>query len=175
MASQAPDRLFIGIDANPARARELSNRAFRARMPNLVYVRAAVEDLPAELAGLADRISIVLPWGSLLAAVARPSMSLLEGIRALCQPNATLTVVLAIDHDRDGSELERLGLAAIVRGDLEGHLKVTYCEAGFLVRAVRTLRAEELRQWPSTWARPLAWGRARSFVHIEARNSGISR
>jgi ubiquinone/menaquinone biosynthesis C-methylase UbiE len=58
MAREAPGRLFIGLDANAAGARELSGRAFRARMPNLLYVRAAVENLPAELAGLADRVSI---------------------------------------------------------------------------------------------------------------------
>ncbi len=142
-------------------------------MPNLLYVRAAIEDLPTELAGLADHVSVVLPWGSLLAAVARPSVKLLGSIRALCQPNAKLTVVFALDPDRDRSEVERLDLAPLLGGDLESHLKQAYREAGFLVMSLRALRPEELRLWPSTWARRLAWGRSRFFWQFEAKADGL--
>jgi hypothetical protein len=54
--------------------RELSARALHKRLSNLINVRAAVEDLPPALAGVADQVSVVLPWGSLLAAVALPSV-----------------------------------------------------------------------------------------------------
>lgn len=167
LARHAPDRLFIGIDANAAGLRELSNRAFRARVPNLLYVRAAAEDLPTELAGLADRVSVVLPWGSLLAAVARPSVSVLSGVRALCQPDAKLTVVLALDADRDRSQVQRLGLATPLGDDLESRLTHGYREAGFRILSLRT--SEELRRWPSTWASRLAWGRSQSVWELEAR------
>lgn len=52
LAREAPERLFVGIDANAAGLRERSGRAERAGA-NVVYVRAAVEDLPPELAGYA--------------------------------------------------------------------------------------------------------------------------
>ena len=63
-------------------------RARRERMPNVTYVRASIESLPAELGGIADRVTVVLPWGSLLAAVALPSLPALRNLRAVCQPGA---------------------------------------------------------------------------------------
>jgi 16S rRNA (adenine(1408)-N(1))-methyltransferase len=137
-------------------------------MRNLLYVRAALEDLPEELAGLADRVSVVLPWGSLLGAVARPCVSLLVGIRALCQTSAKLTVVFALDPDRYRSEAERLGLVPPVGGDLRSHLAPGYREAGFRIRWVRVLPQAELERWSSTWARRLARGRSRSLWELEA-------
>jgi hypothetical protein len=118
-------------------------------------------------------VSVVLPWGSLLSGVARPSVSLLSGIRGLCRPNARLTVILALDPERDRSELDRLGLASVLRGDLEIRLKQAYREARFLIYTMRALRSEELRRWPSTWASRLAWGSPRCVWHIEAMNAGF--
>lgn len=168
MARKAPQRLFIGVDANAAALRETSGRAFRAGARNLLYVRAAVEDLPAELAGAADRVTVVLPWGSLLAAVALPTASALAGIRGLCQPDARLCVVLGIDPERDRAECVRLGLPTLDAAYLKGPLAAAYATVGFRVTSVRSLAAERLAQWPSTWARRLAHGRARPVLQIEA-------
>src|SRR5262245_60035341 len=98
------------MDSNAAGLRELSGRAFRDGLPNLVYVRASVEALPVELSGIADRVTLVLPWGSLLASVARPLVEPLLGVRALCRPGGRLTVVLAPHAVRDVEETRRLGL-----------------------------------------------------------------
>ena len=169
LAREAPDRLFVGIDAHAAGLRELSGRAFRLRLRNLLYVRAAVEDLPRELAGAADRVSVVLPWGSLLRAVALPDPGVLGGIRRLCREDARFTVVLAVDAERDRAEHARLGLPPMGDGHLTEALPRAYEEAGFRVRSVRRLDAEALRVWPTTWARTLAHGRPRSVFQIEAR------
>ena len=175
LARQAPGRLYVGLDANAAGLRELSGRAFRAGLANVLYVRAAVEDLPPPLAGLADSVTIVLPWGSLLATVALPGVSLLRGIRALCQPGATLTVVLGIDPDRDRSEAQRLGLASLVHHDPVSHLSAGYRAAGFALTSVRQLRPEELALWPSTWARRLARRHSRFLCQLEAKAAGDDR
>jgi len=168
LARQAPERLFVGLDANAAGLRELSGRAFRAGLANVVYIRAAVEDLPLPLSGLADSVTIVLPWGSLLATVALPAVSLLRGIRALCQPGATFTIVLGIDPDRDRSEVRRLGLTPLVQRDPVRHLSAGYRAAGFALTAARQLRPQELALWPSTWARRLARRHSRFLCQLEA-------
>jgi 16S rRNA (adenine(1408)-N(1))-methyltransferase len=168
-ARESPERFFIGLDANAAGLREWSGRASRERLPNLAFVRAAVEELPAELRGIADRVSVVLPWGSLLAAVAGPSVPVLAGLRAACQPGAALTVVLGSDPGRDERELRRLGLPPLDSGDLAGRLREGYAAAGLAVARVRPLPGAGLSGWPSTWARRLALGRGRAFVEVEAR------
>jgi len=117
-------------------------------------------------------VTVVLPWGSLLAAVARPSVRLLRGIRALCQPDATLTVVLGIDPTRDGTEIRRLGLPPLAGHESGGRLSAGYDAAGFAITSVRALLPEDLALWPSTWARRLARGRAGFFRRLEARATG---
>ena len=111
----------------------------------------------------------MLPWGSLLAAVARPAVRLLLAIRALAQPGATLTVVLGIDPERDRAEAVRLDLPLLDRAHLEGPLRAGYAEARFQLTSVRPLTAAQLAAWPSTWARRLAHGQPRPVFQIEAR------
>jgi 16S rRNA (adenine(1408)-N(1))-methyltransferase len=161
--------LFIGLDANAAALRERSGRAARARQPNVLYIRAAIEDLPPELTGVADRITVVLPWGSLLTAVVHPASPLLGCVRGLAQPGARLTVVLALDPQRDRAELLRLDLPTLDAAFLEGPLAGAWAAVGFRVTSVRPLTPAQLAEWPSTWARRLAHGQERSAFRIDAR------
>jgi tRNA G46 methylase TrmB len=85
LARDTPDRLFVGIDANAAGLCRFSGRADRERLGNLVYVRAAAESLPSELTVVADRVKVILPWGSLLAAVAAALLDM-PGARAPAEP-----------------------------------------------------------------------------------------
>jgi 16S rRNA (adenine(1408)-N(1))-methyltransferase len=153
--------------------RELSARALHERLSNLLYVRAAVEDLPPDLAGAADHVSVVLPWGSLLAAVALPSLGVLRNIRALCRPNAVLTVALGIDPVRDEAELRRLGLASLPEGSLASRLAEGYAEAGFRLESVRPLQPHERVRWPSTWARRLSHAPGRNLLQVDATAIGL--
>ncbi len=148
--------------------RGFSGRALRVRLANLLYVRAGVENLPSALAGAADRLSVVLPWGSLLAAVARPTVDVLRSIRALAQPDAVLTIVLGVDPARDRAELHRLGLASLFDASLASRVAEGYALAGFTLGCVRPLAQVELARWPSTWARRLAHGRGRTLLEINA-------
>lgn len=149
--------------------REASRRARRAGLDNVVYVRAAIEALPVELEGVADRVTIVLPWGSLLAAVALPSVPLLRNIRALCQPAARLTVLIGVDPVRDRGEMLRLGLSPWPDADLRERLAGPYAAAGFELTSLGPIGRGELARWPSSWARRLAHGRPRPVFEIEAR------
>ena len=167
-ARESAERLFIGIDANAAGMRELSGRARRERMRNLAYVRASIEALPAELGGIADRVTVVLPWGSLLAAVALPSLPALRNLRAVCQPGATLSIVLGSDPARDQAELRRLGLPPLAAAGLASRIHEGYAEAALRVVRVRAMAAEEIARFHSTWARRLGFGGVRSFVQVEA-------
>jgi 16S rRNA (adenine(1408)-N(1))-methyltransferase len=168
-ARQTPDRLFVGLDASVAGLRDISNRAARAGLTNLVYVRASIEDPPAELAGVADQVTAILPWGTLLAAFARPVVPLLQNVRRLCVPGAALTVVLGVDPERDRAEVLRLGLPVLDTAHPARALAAGYADGGFDVTSVRALTSEDLARWPSSWAKRLAFGRPRRVFQIEAR------
>ena len=112
---------------------------------------------------------MVLPWGSLFAAVACPSPALLRGIRGLCQLDARLTVVLSVDPVRDHTEILRLGLSSLAAPDLASRLAEGYAAAGFSLTSVRSMSREEAVRLPSTWARRLAHGSERPMFQLEAR------
>jgi hypothetical protein len=169
LAREAPGRLFIGVDASAAGLRELSNRALRLGLSNVLYVRAAVEALPPELRGLADRITVILPWGSLLSAVARPVVPVLADIRALGRPGAKVTAVMGVDPVRDRAEAVRLGLPDLGRGHFAGPLAEGYAAAGLTVSSVRAIGPDGLARWPSSWAGRLTHGAARPLFVVEAQ------
>ncbi|HET7291365.1 MAG TPA: hypothetical protein VFM88_02975 [Vicinamibacteria bacterium] len=158
----------MGLDANADGMRAFSGRALRARLGNVLYGRAALADLPRELDGVANGLTIVLPWAGLLAAVTRPEPAALGAIRRLCRAGATLDVVLALDPRRDRAELQRLGLPALSIPELRLRAAPACEAAGLGLCEVRVLGREELAAWPSTWARRLAHAHPRCVVHLAA-------
>lgn len=162
-------RFFVGMDASHAAlaitSRQAARKPARGGAPNALFVRAAVEALPSELDGAADRLSVMLPWGSLLRAVLGPDVPVLRSLRRLCQEKAALEVVVAIDSARDAAELSRLGIDAPSAGKLAA-LAGDYGRAGF---ALDRVEPADLAAIPTTWARRLAHGAPRSGWRIHAR------
>jgi 16S rRNA (adenine(1408)-N(1))-methyltransferase len=73
-AAACPDRLVIGVDANAAAMADAARKATarsgkpgkpgkpgRGGLPNALFVVAAVEALPVELAGVADLVTAHFP------------------------------------------------------------------------------------------------------------------
>ena len=96
-----------------------------------MFIQAAVEDLPSELASVADRVAVNLPWGSLLRAVVLPEPDIIQSFRRLLKPGGTFEAVTAIDPVRDLQELARLGLSELTDRHFETDLLQAYRNAGF--------------------------------------------
>lgn len=160
--------LFIGTDAVADNLREASRRArakpARGGTPNALFGRLSLADAPGAMAGLADRLTVLLPWGTLLAAVARPESIALGRLHALCAPAAEVRLVFGHDPVRDAAAaLPRQDDDALVA--LCGH----YLASGFDVRA-RRLAASEVAAIGTTWAAKLSRSSAtRVFVEIAGR------
>ena len=94
MAKREPNKFFIGIDANVKPLEKPSMKATRkpnkGGLPNVMFVQAAVEDLPKEFDGVADEIHIHFPWGSLLRAVANGEGEVLRSLRRIAAPECQL-------------------------------------------------------------------------------------
>ena len=75
-------------------------------LPNVLFVQAAVENLPEELNEVADEIHIHFPWGSLLRAVVGGDESVLQSLRRICAPDCFVEIVIGIHEERDKSEIE---------------------------------------------------------------------
>ena len=164
-----PDRLFIGIDSNAENLAKYSHKAAqkpaKGGAPNALFVHANCERLPDELCSVAQEFSVLLPWGSLLKAVALPDLAVLQGFRHMCTDQATLKVVFGYDQCREPGITTSLDLPPLTCEYLETSLIPCYAEAGFAVQ-VRRMDSIELRDIPTTWAKRLSYGKDRDFFEI---------
>jgi 16S rRNA (adenine(1408)-N(1))-methyltransferase len=174
-ARRNPEKFYIGIDANPRPLEKVSEKIRRkpakGGLPNVLFIQATIEDLPAELEGVADEVHIHFPWGSLLRAVATGDEGALKSLRRVCAPGCLLEVVIGLDFERDYSEIERLGLKPLSSDYVEGELVPRYLAAGFEVLESGSLDQSE---WPkmkleTSWARRLQTGSRRELRYIVAR------
>jgi 16S rRNA (adenine(1408)-N(1))-methyltransferase len=158
-AKAAPRKFFIGVDANVKPLEKPSMKATRKSskggLPNALFVQASVEDLPEEFDGLANKIHINFPWGSLLKAIATGDSSVLDSLRRICASEALLEIVIGIDPERDRSEVERLGLSGLLDDHIKTRLLPKYSNAGFTNVESRTLMPTEWRKIETSWARKL--------------------
>ena len=128
-----------------------------------------MEDLACELDGVADEVHVHFPWGSLLRAVAIGDESALGGIRRICAPDALFEVVIALDPERDRSEISRLGLEPFTGEYLHTVLTPRYRAAGFELSQAAVLPHSD---WPSvntSWAARLQSRSGRSITYLTAR------
>ena len=156
LAERQSNWFIIGVDA----CRENLRLASRAARPNALYLIANARTLPAELGGLADRLTINFPWGSLLGGLLDGDPDLLGGLRSILRPGAGLEVRLNGDALAEAEAGLESGAARI---------ESVLAASGFRVRAARALGPVELKAFPSTWARRLAFGRDPRALVVTAR------
>ena len=137
MAREDETRLCLGVDAQTA---GFSHFAWKgARKPsrgglvaqNLFYLQADLPDLPPGLKGMADVITLRLPWAGLLREAILPSEGFLKMLKGLSKPNAWVIFQLNVSIFKDPSYVERLNLPAFDAAYREAVLEPAYLQAGF--------------------------------------------
>jgi 16S rRNA (adenine(1408)-N(1))-methyltransferase len=145
----------IGVDA----CRENLRAATRSAPRNVLFVIAEAQALPGELRGLATRITINFPWGSLLEGLLEGHAGLLGGLLTAARPSATLEVRL------NGGALAEQGWSLEAAAERIQHTLMAH---GAAMRRPIVLDADGLRACPSTWAKRLAFGRDPRGVYLSA-------
>ena len=177
-ARENPNKFYIGIDANPRPLAKVSERIHRnpakGGLPNVLFLQAAIEDLPTELDGVADEVHIHFPWGSLLRIVATGDETALRKLRRICAPEALLEIIIGLDPERDRSEIERLGLKPLSPDFIDQELTERYLASGFEIVDRGKLAQSD---WPSlqtSWAKRLRGNEARTLVYIIAQVANVT-
>ena len=172
-ARENPNKFYIGIDANVRPLEKISEKIHRkpakGGAPNVLFIQAAVEDLPPELDETADEIHVHFPWGSLLKAVASGDENVLQSLRRICIHEALLEVVIGLDASRDLTEITRLGLEAFSVEFIDSVLVSKFRAAGFEISERGTLQAGEWPEFKSSWARRLKGKDTRPIIYLIAR------
>lgn len=172
-ARENPKKFYIGIDPNVKPLEKISEKIYRkpakGGAPNALFVQAAIEDLPAELDGVADEIHVHFPWGSLLRAVATADVELLRNLRRICAADALLEVVLGLDPDRDQTEFQRLELVPLTLEHIDHILAPKYAAAGFEITERAILPPSEWPEFNTSWAKRLHQNERRRITYLIAR------
>lgn len=174
-ARAEPETLCIGLDAVADAMAESARRA-RAKpakggAANALYLVARAEDLPAELTGRCDAITINYPWGSLLKAVTQPQPEVLAGIAACAKPGARVALLINLAPFEDPDQRDRLGLRDLDAELAEQRLRPAYRAAGLEIDEI-DLHLGELPERTS-WGRRLVVGSRRKTLEISATKSDI--
>ncbi|HKV35750.1 MAG TPA: methyltransferase domain-containing protein [Pyrinomonadaceae bacterium] len=172
-ARQNPKKFYIGIDPNVRPLEKISEKIYRkpakGGAPNVLFIQAAVEELPAELDGVADELHVHFPWGSLLRTVATGDVVMLQNLRRICAPEALLEVVMGLDPARDQSEIERLELTPLSLEFIDQQLASRYLTAGFEITERGMIPAAEWPEFNTSWAKRLQQNDQRPITYLIAR------
>jgi 16S rRNA (adenine(1408)-N(1))-methyltransferase len=167
-----PNKFYIGIDPNTPPLEKISEKIHRkpakGGAPNVLFVQAAVEDLPVELDGVANEVHVHFPWGSLLRAVAAGEIEVLRNLRRICARGALLEVVIGLDPERDQSEIQRLGIAPLTLEFIDNILAPNYAAAGFQIVERGIIAAAEWPRIETSWAKRLQGNEGRYITYLVA-------
>jgi 16S rRNA (adenine(1408)-N(1))-methyltransferase len=161
--------LYVAVDPDAATLAEYAYRASRkpARggVENAEFVVAPVEDLPPELRGLASRVRINYPWGSLLRGLLEPDAGTLAAVASLIRPGGLLEIVMSYYPEHDPNAFAGPPLPALNERYL-ATLGPAYAGAGLPIADHRRLTRDEALDVPSTWGRRLLHARARDVYFL---------
>jgi 16S rRNA (adenine(1408)-N(1))-methyltransferase len=161
MARALPRTLVVGVDACRENLRVQSRRS----APNALFAIANALDMPAALDGIAHRVSINFPWGSLLEALVEGDARLLDGLQRISRADALLEIRLnggaLLQHDLDAVEgVERV--------------RAVLTRAGWRCSQPSQLGPRQLRDLPSSWAQRLAFGPQPWAIGLRAVRSSVA-
>lgn len=176
MAREQPGNLFIGVDSAAENMMEYSAKAIkkaaRGGAANAVYVVASAEDLPAEMSGIADKIFVILPWGSLLEGIIKGSKEILGGIARAARPGADLELFFTYSHLHEEGEIGRRELPGLSLEYIESTMTPLYRDLGIALGQKEIITNEELRKYETHWARKLGFGKNRDVFHVKGIIAG---
>lgn len=145
----------IGVDLCAAGMRNSSRTAGE----NALFVIGDALALPDELSGVATRVTINFPWGSLLRGLLDGDPGLVAGLGAVGRERTDLRILL------NAGAFAQTGWSPAAGID---RVTTVLCRAGFAVGSVSTVGPADLRRLPTTWAKRLAFGRDPRAFRIEA-------
>lgn len=132
-------------------SRRAAARPARGGRPNVTFIAEGVERVPVVLDGVADLVTVLFPWGSLLRGALGLDTSVAASIARLVAPDGALDLVLSIvERDRAaiGGEGD-FGEADVAR------MAGVFGAAGLDLTGARRFSATEAGATGSTWARRL--------------------
>lgn len=173
LAKEHPDVFVIGIDVDHKSLEKTSAKIYKkpakGGLENAMFVLADVNDLPEELNGVANQVFINFPWSNLLKGIVTVDQTTWENIKRVCQPGAVVDVVTGYSASHEDKTVKERGLPEFSLGYIQNEMANKLRLLGVDLVEAQELDSEKLKEFPSSWAKRLAYGKERTFFHIRFR------
>ena len=170
-AREHPDWLCIGVDpvaeAMAGTSRRAAAKPARGGVGNALFLVASVENLPRELAGVAARVTVNYPWGSLLKALVVPLPPMLSNIAGVARTGARFDFLINLSVFHDAEYRARLGLPDLDIDRVWNELAPLYRGSGLEIEQAELLEDSERAR--SAWGNRLVLGARREPLAIRGR------
>ncbi|MBD3366062.1 methyltransferase domain-containing protein [candidate division WWE3 bacterium] len=166
-ALEKPNNLYIGIDPVEKQLRKYSRKAVRKNLENVLFVLASAEMLPEELENTADKLNVLLPWGSLLDHVANFNQEHMQNILAILKSGGDLRLVFGYTEEQEPTETERLNLENLNEAYIKEELIPRYENAGLTLKNFKEMTREDLQELETSWSKKLSFGKPRPMFLLE--------
>jgi 16S rRNA (adenine(1408)-N(1))-methyltransferase len=156
-AAAEPGTLVFGIDATAGSMAEASRRATRSGLTNAAFLATGAEALSSVpwLAGIADRVSVTFPWGSLLRGVlGLDDGAILCSVAAVLRPGGEIEVLTSVIPS-DGI----VGFTALDDA-FEATIREAWARAGLVLTGMCPATPDDVLASRSSWGRRLGAGHA---------------
>jgi predicted RNA methylase len=175
LARENPDRFIIGIDPHHQGLAKTSARIYKkpakGGLKNALFVLGSIETLPAELNGIANQVFINFPWAGLLAGLLKADTTAWGAIKRICLPGAIIDLLFSYDRLVESSGFRKAGLPDIDDAYLKTVTIPAVEKIGFRVLDINAVSAEDIKQYPSRWAKKLSFGRDRQYFYLRVKTA----
>jgi ubiquinone/menaquinone biosynthesis C-methylase UbiE len=173
LARANPDRFIIGLDPNQQGLENTSAKIYKkpgkGGLKNALFVLGSIESLPEELDGLANQIYINFPWAGLLKGLLLADAVVWNAIKRVCKPGALIDILFSYEKTAEENEFAKAGLPDIDLEYLQGITAPWIEKLGFKIIELKNVGAEEIKRYPSTWAKKLSFGRDRKYYYLRVK------
>jgi 16S rRNA (adenine(1408)-N(1))-methyltransferase len=166
-ALRSPNTFFIGIDPNQKQLEMYSKKALKNKITNISFVLNSIENLQEDFNGIADVVTINLPWGSLLQAIALPNETIITKFSTMLKTNGILKIIFGYTQETEPGEVNRLGLSIIDLNYINKAIGPAFQQQRLKLTNAHLVQKSELKNFESTWSKKLSFGKDRPIYYIE--------
>lgn len=169
LAVKNPCALYIGIEPTAINLYEYSKKANKNKLNNLIYIISSIENMDDDLYGMADKVYINFPWGSLLEVIVKDMPELLNKISLLGKTGSEFHFTFAYSTIHEPIEIEKRNLPILTEEYLLTNIKEIYLKSGLLVESCINITPIEVNKFGTLWAKKLFLGKSRDVYKIISR------
>ncbi len=174
LAKENPDRFIIGIEPHHQSLEKTSARIYKkpqkGGLKNALFVLGSIEELPEELNGAANQVFINFPWAGLLKGLLRADGAVWSALKRICKPGAFIDILFSYEKSAEENEFRKAGLPDIDIIYLQNILAPALKKQGFSVPEINNISPKDIKQYPSSWAKKLSYGRDRQYYYLRIKS-----